>query len=212
MTGNVVFAGFAAVGAPGFSLSSSSSRSPSGRLHAPSSLVAQSLRSLAPQSRRHGRPCGSLGSAPSARALPASPGASHGTAAIAGGAFGPAVTGVLAALLAVALGVQNAKARKLAVPDMTTTVLTMTLTGLAADFRAAFCAGSTERAKARTTFSRRLIVIGTMLAGAVASAALVLGVSPLSALAVATALLASVAAAAALAARHPAAWRVPATR
>ena len=56
MTGNVVFAGFAAVGAPGFSLSSSSSRSPSGRLHAPSSLVAQSLRSLAPQSRHRGGP------------------------------------------------------------------------------------------------------------------------------------------------------------
>jgi Protein of unknown function (DUF1275) len=34
--------------------------------------------------------------------------------------------------------IQNAVARKLAVPDMTTTVLTMTLTGLGADLRAVF--------------------------------------------------------------------------
>jgi uncharacterized membrane protein YoaK (UPF0700 family) len=37
------------------------------------------------------------------------------------------------ALVAFAMGVRNAIVRKLAVPDMTTTVLTMTLTGLAAD-------------------------------------------------------------------------------
>jgi uncharacterized membrane protein YoaK (UPF0700 family) len=38
---------------------------------------------------------------------------------------------------ALAMGIQNAVARRLAVPDMTTTVLTMTLTGIAADVRAA---------------------------------------------------------------------------
>jgi uncharacterized membrane protein YoaK (UPF0700 family) len=37
------------------------------------------------------------------------------------------------ALLALAMGVRNATVRRLAVPDLTTTVLTMTLTGLAAD-------------------------------------------------------------------------------
>lgn len=37
------------------------------------------------------------------------------------------------ALLALAMGVRNATVRKLSVPDLTTTVLTMTLTGLAAD-------------------------------------------------------------------------------
>jgi uncharacterized membrane protein YoaK (UPF0700 family) len=37
------------------------------------------------------------------------------------------------ALLALAMGVRNVTVRKLAVPDLTTTVLTMTLTGLAAD-------------------------------------------------------------------------------
>ena len=36
-------------------------------------------------------------------------------------------------LLAAGLGLQNATVRRLAVPDVTTTVLTLTLTGLAAD-------------------------------------------------------------------------------
>ena len=61
-----------------------------------------------------------------------------------GGAFGPAVTDAIAALLAVATGIQNAVARKLAVPDMTTTVLTMTLTGVGADVRAALREGSAQ--------------------------------------------------------------------
>jgi hypothetical protein len=37
------------------------------------------------------------------------------------------------ALLALAMGVRNATTRRLAIPDLTTTVLTLTLTGLAAD-------------------------------------------------------------------------------
>jgi uncharacterized membrane protein YoaK (UPF0700 family) len=37
------------------------------------------------------------------------------------------------ALLALAMGVRNATVRKLAVPDLTTTVMTLTLTGLVAD-------------------------------------------------------------------------------
>src|SRR6202043_1034298 len=39
--------------------------------------------------------------------------------------------------LAIAMGIQNATARRLAVPDLTTTVLTLTLTGVAADSRLA---------------------------------------------------------------------------
>src|SRR6267378_2444434 len=39
----------------------------------------------------------------------------------------------LITLLALAMGLQNATARRLGVPDLTTTVLTLTLTGLAAD-------------------------------------------------------------------------------
>src|SRR5664280_1116623 len=43
----------------------------------------------------------------------------------------------LVVLLAIAMGLQNATARALGVPDATTTVLTLTLTGLAADSRLA---------------------------------------------------------------------------
>ena len=51
-------------------------------------------------------------------------------------------------------------------PDLTTTVLTMTITGVAADSRAAGGQGSKA--------GRRLIAIGAMLAGAVVGATLVL--------------------------------------
>lgn len=39
----------------------------------------------------------------------------------------------LIVLLAVAMGVQNSMARRVAVPDLTTTVVTLTLTGLVSD-------------------------------------------------------------------------------
>lgn len=70
------------------------------------------------------------------------------------------------ALLAFAMGVRNATVRRLAIPDMTTTVLTMTLTGLAAD---SFLAGGDNRGSAR-----RSAAVLAMLAGAILSAALYL--------------------------------------
>lgn len=215
MTGNVVFAGFAAVGAPGFSLSAS--------LFALAGFLAGAAIGGALITRA-GRDRGALLRAGVAAevvlavaalvlaAASGAPGVSHGTLAITGDAFGPAIVDTLAGLLAAAMGIQNAVARKLAVPDMTTTVLTMTLTGLAADIRAVLAgaaagAGTDARSKARGDLGRRLLVIATMLAGAVTGASLVLNVSPVSALAVATALLTVVALAAALAARRPAWWR-----
>ncbi len=72
---------------------------------------------------------------------------------------------VLVAILGVAMGVRNATARKLAVPDLTTTVLTMTLTGLAAD--AALTGGS-----GRGTVRRGAAFLA-LLTGALAGAALV---------------------------------------
>jgi uncharacterized membrane protein YoaK (UPF0700 family) len=51
-------------------------------------------------------------------------------------------------LTALAMGVRNATVRRLAVPDMTTTVLTLTLTGLAAD--SSFAGGSNTRLGRRT--------------------------------------------------------------
>lgn len=77
---------------------------------------------------------------------------------------GSAAGYVLIALLGVAMGVQNAAARKIGVPDFTTTVLTMTITGIAADF----AAGGDPKA------ARRLVSVISMFAGGFAGAALVL--------------------------------------
>jgi uncharacterized membrane protein YoaK (UPF0700 family) len=71
---------------------------------------------------------------------------------------------VVIAVLAAALGLQNATVRRLAVPDVTTTVLTLTLTGLAADSWLA--GGRSPRA------GRRVAAVGLMAAGALAGALL----------------------------------------
>jgi uncharacterized membrane protein YoaK (UPF0700 family) len=77
-----------------------------------------------------------------------------------------AVSGdALIALIALAMGVRNATVRKIAVADLTTTVLTMTLTGLAADSP---LFGGTGKGSAR----RASAALG-MLAGALAGALLV---------------------------------------
>src|SRR5437016_6423544 len=74
----------------------------------------------------------------------------------------------LIALTALAMGIRNATARRLAVPDLTTTVLTLTLTGLAADSRLA--GGNNPR------WARRVASVGAMLGGAAVGAVLVLSV------------------------------------
>jgi uncharacterized membrane protein YoaK (UPF0700 family) len=71
---------------------------------------------------------------------------------------------VIITLVALAMGVRNAVVRKLGVPDMTTTVLTMTLTGLSADPTA----GERDWRK----LSRRIAVVAAMLLGAVIGALL----------------------------------------
>jgi uncharacterized membrane protein YoaK (UPF0700 family) len=71
---------------------------------------------------------------------------------------------VVIGLLAAGLGLQNATVRRLAVPDVTTTVLTLTLTGLAADSWLA--GGRSPRA------GRRLAAVGVMAAGALVGALL----------------------------------------
>jgi uncharacterized membrane protein YoaK (UPF0700 family) len=202
MTGNVVFAAFAVVGAPGFSLSASLfalggflvGAYAGGQLIARASDRGALLRS--------GAAIELLLAAVAllVAALSGDPGASHGVLRLGGaGAFGPAVTDALAALLAVALGIQNAVARKLAVPDLTTTVLTMTLTGIGADLRAVrhgtgpASTGAGASHAARAALGRRLLAVGAMVAGGAAGASLVLRVSPVSALSLATALLAVVA-------------------
>jgi uncharacterized membrane protein YoaK (UPF0700 family) len=69
-----------------------------------------------------------------------------------GGSPIPAAYNVaLIVALGIGMGIQNATARALAVPDMTTTVLTLTLTGLAAD---SMLPGATH-----SSVSRRLLAV-----------------------------------------------------
>jgi uncharacterized membrane protein YoaK (UPF0700 family) len=88
-------------------------------------------------------------------------------------------------LSAAALGIQNATVRRLGAPDLTTTVLTLTLTGLAADSTPAGGPGAKPH--------RRLGSVAAMLAGAAAGAGL-LQASPTAVIAVAAALVAAVSA------------------
>lgn len=64
---------------------------------------------------------------------------------------------VVTTVLAVAMGLQAATARRLAVKDVTTVVVTSTLTGLAADSR---LAGGTGDGWARRTLAVALILVG----------------------------------------------------
>jgi uncharacterized membrane protein YoaK (UPF0700 family) len=71
---------------------------------------------------------------------------------------------VVIGLLAAGLGLQNATVRRLAVPDVTTTVLTLTLTGLAAD---SWLAGGRN-----PRVGRRVAAVGLIAAGALVGALL----------------------------------------
>jgi len=67
-------------------------------------------------------------------------------------------------LLGIGMGVRNATVRKLAVPDLTTTVLTLTITALAAEL---------SRGDGRSATARRGAAVLAMFAGAVLGALLV---------------------------------------
>lgn len=71
--------------------------------------------------------------------------------------YGGVALAALVVLLALAMGLQNSVARSLRVPDLTTTVLTLTITGLGSDSRAAGGGGS--------KLGRRGISILAMFAG-----------------------------------------------
>jgi len=88
----------------------------------------------------------------------------------------------LVILLGLAMGLQSAVSRKLGVPDLPTTVLTLTLAGLAAD--SSLAGGNNLRAR------RRLLATGAVLLGAAAGAWLIFQLGVGAALAVAFALLA----------------------
>jgi uncharacterized membrane protein YoaK (UPF0700 family) len=155
MTGNIVLLGFALAGAPGFSITASATALASFFAGA---LIGGRIGS------RHGGHRGRL----------------HSSAAAVQAVFLAAAV-ILAALsstpvtagyryplivaLGAAMGIQNAAARKIGVPDLTTTVLTLTITGIAAD--SALAGGPGSKA------GSRLVPVATMLAGALAGAVLV---------------------------------------
>ena len=155
MTGNIVFIGFALARAPGFSLSASLSALAGFLLGA--LLAGRLIRAIADHRRLFATGT-VLEVALLALAL-IDLVAHHDRT---GGLTALLVAGVLAG----ALGLQNGVVRRLGIPDLTTTVLTMTLTGLAADRRSG---GAT---------ARRLLALLTMLAGAAGGAVLVLNWGP----------------------------------
>jgi uncharacterized membrane protein YoaK (UPF0700 family) len=154
MTRNLVFLGFAVAGAPGF--------------HWPLYVCALTLfvagaivgGRLTPLEERHGRPgwliriacleAGLLWTAASIDLL-------H-----------PSLLSnfPIIGLTAVAMGLRNATVRYLKVPDLTTTVVTLTLTGVAAD--------SSLAGGANPNLARRLGALASILIGAVVGAVLVM--------------------------------------
>ncbi|HEV7679908.1 MAG TPA: YoaK family protein [Candidatus Dormibacteraeota bacterium] len=176
MTGNVVLLGFALAGAPGFSIANSAIAVAFFMLGA---LAGGSLGTRFAQRRDR--------LLAAAVALQVCLFAAAAILAVPGG--NPVADGyryALIAVLAVAMGMQNASVRKLAVPDLTTTVLTQTITGIAADSAMAGGQGSST--------GRRLLAVAAMLAGALAGAVLVLRVHIAITLVIATVILAAVAA------------------
>ncbi|WP_327279978.1 MULTISPECIES: YoaK family protein [unclassified Streptomyces] len=167
MTGNVVFLGFALAGDRSLSAAAS--------LLAVGAFLAGAL--AAGRLRRGGEPERMFAPLVAAQAVLVG----GALALTAGGATALAVV----ALLALGMGLQNAVVLRLAVPDLTTTVVTRTLTGLAAE--------PWDR-----TAVRRLVSVAVLFCGALAGGLLTLRHGSRWALALALALLVWIALAAAL--------------
>jgi uncharacterized membrane protein YoaK (UPF0700 family) len=151
MTGNVVFLGFAAGGAPGISAARS--------IAALCAFVVGGACGGRLTGSRERTPAGHLLTATyveTALLLTAAVAAAFVTSDVP-----PAIGYAIVVVTAMAMGLRNAVVRKLAVPDLTTTVLTMTLTALAAD---------SSVGGVRT--GRRVLSVIAMFAGALAGAIL----------------------------------------
>jgi uncharacterized membrane protein YoaK (UPF0700 family) len=191
MTGNVVFLGFALAGARGLSTSAS--------------LIALGAFLLGALGGgwlggRHSAHRGRMLRATSLAQAPLMA-AALSVAALSAAPPDRTVRLMIIAILALAMGVQNAAAQRLAVPDLTTSVLTKTLTGLASE--AALVGGAGSR------LGPRALAIAAMLAGALLGGLLVLNVSIASAIAVALGLVLVVGLAVHIASRSDAAWTQP---
>ena len=148
MTGNVLFIAFALAGAQGFSIASS--------LIALGAFAVGSLTGGLLGSRLGDNRGRLLWTATGVQALFL--GLAAGLSVLAGSPVPAGYGYALIVALGISMGVQNATARKLAVPDLTTTVLTLTITGMVADSRLAGGAGSKA--------GRRLVSVLAMFAGA----------------------------------------------
>jgi uncharacterized membrane protein YoaK (UPF0700 family) len=191
MTGNVVLLGFALAGAPGFSLPASAVAIASFGVGA---LIGGHT---ATRLRRHrGRLLSTAAGLQTAFFA-----ASVVLAALSGNPVAAGYRYPLIVVLAVSMGIQNAAARKLAVPDLTTTVLSMTITGIAADSTIAGGAGSKA--------GRRLTAVAAMLAGALVGATLVIHAHVFYPLLIVLIVTAAVAAAAAVLGKPEPAWVHP---
>ena len=188
MTGNVVFIGFALAGAPGFSLSASIAALIGFLAGAfvGGVLVGRFAGHRGVMLRNTGAVEFALIAIAFILVLPDA------------GLPGSGVAVVVSALCAAAMGIQNTSARRLAVPDLTTTVLTMTLTGIAADLR---------HSPVLTT-TLRITAVLAMLLGAAVGALLVLNTGLAWPLGVALLLLGAVVAIATVQSRQPASWHV----
>lgn len=191
MTGNVVFMGFAFAGAPGFSLLASAVALVSFSAGALVGGIAVHL------ARAHrGRQLQHALLAETALVA-----AALVVTLVSGEPYTGGVRFALIALLGLGLGLQNAAVRALAVPDLTTTVLTLTITGTIADSRLAKGPGSRA--------GRRVLSAAAMLAGAFVGALAVLNGHPSLPLLLSVVLLAAVSTAATLLARSDAPWTKP---
>jgi len=175
MTGNVVLLGFALAGAPGLSV--------------PASLAALAAfllgavgggrigTRLGDHRGRHLRTAAACAAPLLLLAFL--------VAAVAGQPVSSVARYALIVPMGLAMGLQNATARRLAVPDLTTTVLTLTLTGIAADSHLAGGPGGRP--------ARRVIAIAAIFLGALVGALFVVHVDLFIPLALAAVLMGSTA-------------------
>lgn len=188
MTGNVVFLGFALAGAQGFSLAASVLAL--GAFSLGALLSGRLVVHLGPRRGRILALTTMVQAALTAAAVViawtvSDPGAGSSRY-------------VLVALLGLGSGLQNGTARKLAVPDLTTTVLTLTITGTAFDSR---LGGGTN-----SRIGRRGLSVVAMFLGALVGAVTELRVSRPLGLLIATGLLVVVAVAAGRLSRRGPDW------
>jgi uncharacterized membrane protein YoaK (UPF0700 family) len=191
MTGNVVFLAFALVGAKGFSIGASLAA-----LAAFACGAAGSGRVVTHLGARRGRSLAATTACEAALVV---------VALVVGWVAALPGTGIvrylLIVLLGLAAGMQNGTARKLAVPDLTTTVLTQTIAGAAHESRLAGGPGS--------KIGRRGLSVVAMFGGALIGALTVVHLGEPVALLIAAALLVPVAVVAERLSRPAPAWDRP---